>query len=275
MPCLRAPGEQPQVGLRRKQVRLALLRLPGKGVQVTRRKSLVMLVPTKSRPENASRLLHACNETAGDEMDSLVFALDPGEEKAAEYEAVIPDHDYDTRALWSWAEVTAVQAEPQRIGPILNQLAAHYAQDCDFIGFMGDDHLPRTANWDEELVASLGGKPGVAYGNDLVQGERIPTACIMTSDLVRSLGYMVPPGLEHLYFDDFWKMLGQAAGNLKYCPDVVIEHLHPTVGTAQWDDSYRQNNDPSQFAKDLGTYQRFLAGRWHDDLADLRRDLSL
>lgn len=244
---------------------------------MTRRKSLVVIVPTKGRPSSASRLLAACNETAGEELDDLVFAVDHDDPLLPAYQRVVPDADDDTAEAWPWVTVTDVDTapQPQRIGPILNQLAVSYAQDCDFVGFMGDDHLPRTPMWDEELVSSLGGKPGVAYGNDLVQGERIPTACIMTSDLVRSLGYMVPPGLEHLYFDDFWKMLGTAAGNLKYSPEIVIEHLHPTAGTAAWDDSYRQNNDPSQFAKDLGTYQQFLAGRWHDDLAELRRDLGL
>jgi hypothetical protein len=169
--------------------------------------------------------------------------------------------------------VVQVKAQPQRVAPILNTLAPALARKHAFVGFMGDDHLPRTQNWDVELTASLDGRPGVAYGNDLVQGEKLPTACIVSSDLILALGYMVPPGLEHLYFDDFWRMLGQDVGNLKYSPDVIIEHLHPTVGTAQWDASYLQNNDPAQFARDKTVYDSYLRTAWPEDLDRLKRGL--
>src|SRR5579859_5879697 len=163
---------------------------------LTRRLSLCMIVPSKGRPENASRLLHAVNETAGDELEKLVFAIDRGEEKAAEYRSVIPeDMEYHS---WDWASVARVEAEPQRAGPVLNAVAVDYAARCDYLGFMGDDHLPQTHFWDEELIAVLNGRPGVAYGNDLIQGEKLPTACVISADIVRVLGYMCPPGLEHL-----------------------------------------------------------------------------
>jgi hypothetical protein len=139
---------------------------------------------------------------------------------------------------------------------------------------MGDDHLPRSPGWDEQLVDALGGRPGVAYGNDLVKGETIPTAAVISADIVMALGYLVPPRLEHLYFDDFWKALGQAVGNLAYLPGVTIEHLHPIAGTADWDDGYRRANDPGQFARDKAAYDEFLNEQWPGDLARLRRELG-
>jgi hypothetical protein len=236
---------------------------------------LTLVVPTKGRPLNAARLIQAVNNTTTGPFEHLILAVDHDEPLTAEYRAAVPpDSEYET---FQWATVVQVKASPQRIGPILNSLVPDLTADpnCSHIAFMGDDHLPRTEGWDAELVNALGGRPGVAYGNDLVQGENLPTAVVISSDIVRSLGYLVPPGLEHLYFDDFWKMLGQAAGNLVYREDVVIEHLHPTVGRADWDEGYRQANDPAQFAKDQAAYQEFLAHRWHDDLADLRLELNL
>jgi hypothetical protein len=236
--------------------------------QWTRRVSLCMIVPSKGRPGNASRLLHAVNETAGDELEKLVFAIDRGEEKAAEYRAAIPENSDDH--AWDWVGVVEVEATPQRFGPVLNALAAVYATRCDYIGVLSDDHLPRTQFWDDKLIAALDGRPGVAYGNDLNQGEKLPTACVISSDIICSLGYMCPPALEHLYTDDFWKMLGQAVGNLAYCPDVVIEHLHPTVGKAEYDQYYQANNDVGQYSRDEAAYLQFLAQEWPACQARLR-----
>src|SRR6266436_8317278 len=139
------------------------------------RVSLCVIVPSKGRPGNAARLLHAVNETAGDELEKLVFAIDSNEGRAAEYRVVIPEDDPGGHS-WDWASVVQVEAQPQRAGPVLNALAVDYADRCDYLGFMGDDHRPQTQDWDVKLVAALDGRPGVAYGDDLIQGEKLPTA---------------------------------------------------------------------------------------------------
>lgn len=229
--------------------------------------SLAVLVPSKGRPLNAGRLARAVRATHGAQFASLTFALDHDERFFADYLEQVP--------LQPGYHVETVFAQPQRIGPILNLLVPSLARHFTHVGFMGDDHLPRTLRWDEQLVDALGGRPGVAYGNDLVQGEAIPTAAVISADIVTALGYFVPPGLEHLYFDDFWKALGLAVGNLAYLPDVTIEHLHPTAGTADWDDGYRQANDPEQFSRDKAVYDQFLTSEWPVDFARLKQELGL
>jgi hypothetical protein len=230
--------------------------------------TLTVIVPTKGRPANAARLALAFCETCLEPGTRLVLALDPDEKRRDEYFELVPSYP--------WLTIVSVKAEPQRMAPVLNALAVSTArQDCvTHVGFMGDDHLPRTGGWDKALIDSLSGQPGVAFGNDLIQGEKLPTACIISADIIRSLGYMCPPDQVHLYLDDFWKALG-CNTHLVYRNDVVVEHLHPTVGHAQWDDSYRQNNDPAQYNLDHAAYSRFLVTRWPSDLAKLRKDLSL
>lgn len=233
---------------------------------------LRLVVPTKGRPLNAARLIQAVNDTADGPFEELVFAVDHDEPLISGYRAAVPpETDGET---FSWVKIAEVKTEPQRIGPILNHLAADLAADCSHVAFMGDDHLPVTHGWDRELVDALGGRPGVAYGNDLVQGEKLPTAVVISAGVIQSLGYLVPPGLEHLYFDDFWKMLGASLGNLVYREDVVIQHLHPTVGKAEWDEGYQLANSPEQFQKDRAAYTRYIGTRWHDDLRKLRKDLA-
>ena len=128
------------------------------------------------------------------------------------------------------------------------------------IGFMGDDHRPRTVGWDTaylEALRELGS--GIVYGNDLLQGERIPTQVAMTTDIVRELGFMAPPVLKHLYVDNFWRDLGTAAGCLRYLSNVVVEHMHPIAGKAPWDDGYARVNAPTMYSGDANAYAKWAA----------------
>ena len=228
--------------------------------------SLTVIVPSKGRPANAKRLAEAFAGTHASGGTKLVFALDHDDPFVPEYLKQVP--------LFPGVKLTTVATEPQRMGPVLNHVAVDLAAKADFIGFMGDDHLPRTDDWDEALTGSLGGAPGVAYGNDLHQRKSLPTACIVSADIIRTLGYMAPPGLMHLYLDDYWKMLGQAVGNLVYRCDVVIEHLHPAADKAQWDESYATTNSADQYSTDHAAYADYLA-TWPDEYDKLRRELSL
>lgn len=226
--------------------------------------STVLIIPTRGRPGNADRLFNALADTSSDLLHRVCFAVDHDDPALPEYEKKLPP-----------GVVRRVEATPQRMGPVLNTVAMAYAEDPDFthIGFMGDDHMPRTEIWDELLVDALGGDPGVAYGNDLVQGGQLPTACIIDARLIRALGFMAPPGLQHLFIDDFWRDLGLAVGNLAYEEDVVIEHLHPAAGTADWDDGYRKNNAQSQFIFDESRYTIFKEeGGWDAALNRLRKE---
>ena len=117
------------------------------------------------------------------------------------------------------------------------------------VGFMGDDHRVLTGAYDAELTDSAG-QWGVAYGNDLNMGERLPTSVVISSEIVTELGYFAPPQLEHLFCDNYWLELGQGLGSLCYRSDVHIEHLHPTVAKSKWDEQYRRVNASAQFERD-------------------------
>ena len=116
---------------------------------------------------------------------------------------------------------------------------------------MGDDHRPRTDGWDTKMLAALRELgTGVVYGDDLLQGERLCTSWAMTSDIVRALGRMVPAPVEHMFCDNAVMDLAKAAKCLRYLPDVVIEHLHPLAGKADWDPGYWRVNRPTSTERD-------------------------
>jgi hypothetical protein len=127
-----------------------------------------------------------------------------------------------------------------------------------YFAFLGDDHRPRTAGWDGILIQAMQRRPSMAYSNDLLQGERLPTMITMTSDIVAALNGMVPPKMKHLYLDNFWKKLGQDLGALTYLDHVIVEHMHPVAGKAEWDEGYKEVNATEIYAFDALAYQNYI-----------------
>jgi hypothetical protein len=213
------------------------------------------------------RLARAVQQTTARQDTELVVVVDDDDLELPNYVDALARHT-------PWITFR-VMHQPRKIGPILNFIALELAPQYDHLGFMGDDHLPQTPEWDKKLVTSLGGRPGVAYGDDLFQRENLPTACVMSSDLVQVLRYMCPPGLLHLFLDDFWRELGHSVGNLRYCPDVVIEHLHPVAGKAPHDAGYAWSLDSGLMTADGNRYREFLDSQWQQDRDNLRKKLGL
>jgi hypothetical protein len=174
-------------------------------------------------------------------------------------------------ATVGWVEVLVPPPQPGMVAP-LNQLAKQYAANYELLGFMGDDHLPRTPRWDATLchgIRAQGG--GVVYGDDLLQHNNMPTAVVMDAFIPRALGYMAPPNLWHLYADAVWLMWGQGLGRLTYWPDVVIEHLHPGAGIAEQDAGYATTGSPRYDHHDKLAYENYVRTVLAADVARLRR----
>lgn len=227
---------------------------------------LVVVVPSRGRPQQAGELLDAFGRTctAG---TRVMLAVDSDDPALPDYRTVA----YPRAALLQGAHQSMVHA--------LNQAAAAVTEipETPFaVGFMGDDHRPRTIGWDRaylDALAELG--TGIVYGNDLLQGERIPTQCAMTADIIRTLGWMAPPVLTHLYVDDYWATLGRSLGRLLYLPDVVVEHCHPFAGTGRWDAGYQRVNAQAMYDRDRAAYETYATGHLADDVAKVQALLGL
>jgi hypothetical protein len=207
---------------------------------------LLVIVPSRGRPGHVERLWEAWQATATG-CAQLLIALDDDDPTAKDYPA--PEV-----GLRYWI------GPRNGFAPRLNIEAARYAGDYFALASWGDDHVPRTYGWDIAHLEALGALgTGFAYGNDGYQGEKIPTACAMTSNIVRALGWMTPPGLAHLYVDNVWRDLGTDLDRITYLPDVLIEHMHPSIGKAAWDPLTADANTPAKGAADKAAYERWCA----------------
>lgn len=201
---------------------------------------ILIIIPTRERNDKHKEVYDSVTQTS--KYVDVLFGLD--EDDAHNYERI-----YTSRAKY--------EVNPRiRMLPTLNLLANKYADKYEYIGFMGDDHRSRTRGWDTRMMQTIGSL-GIAYGDDLNQGEKMCTAVVMSSDIIKALGYMSPPELIHLYADIFWKELGEATGILSYIPSIIMEHMHYTVGKSQPDALYADVNSGEMFSKDGQAYARY------------------
>lgn len=227
---------------------------------------LVVLCPSRGRPGAALEVQKVFDETKTLPSTELIFVVD-------EDDPTLPQYESDSMHL-----LMVRRSEGGNMVKALNVAAmAVLGDDAGFdpraLGFIGDDHRFRTKGWDEKMLAELARiRGGWVFANDMGQQWRIPTQVIVSADIVRTLGWMSPPVLTHLYVDQAWLLLGNALGyeKISYLPSVVIEHMHPAYGKATWDEGHVRVNSAEMYSKDRLAYEEWVQTSFLDDLAKLR-----
>jgi len=208
------------------------------------------ILPSRSRPESVERGVKALLEHS--RISDICVAIDD-----------------DQADLYPRLDGVIYEVNPRlRMNGTLNLVANKYADKYETIYFLGDDHLVRTSGWDEILYESIQARGyGLSYGNDLLQGQRLATAVMMSTNIIRAIGYMSPPKLIHLFMDNFWMSLGQALDCIKYEQRAIIEHLHYLAGKSDNDAQYQEVNSDEMYKKDQETFIEYVK-------TDLRNDLE-
>lgn len=226
--------------------------------------STVILCPTRGRPEAAREAFASFEATKILPDTTMLFPVDNDDPKLDEYVA----GNYPV----------LIQAAPGNMVKALNAAALWVIEDQapTYIGFVGDDHRFRTRGWDEHFVSLLDERGGgFVYANDLFwpKGE-IPTQIVMSASVIAALGWMGLPDCHHLFIDNAWRTLGEATESLFYMPDVVIEHMHPAGGKAEWDEGHKRVNTPAMYGHDGAVFQSWLDGSMAADLDLVRSALA-
>jgi hypothetical protein len=223
---------------------------------------LLTLVPTRNRVENAVELLDVFYDTTHEYSSGILFIVGTEDPRLEEYKNKIPANHlvvFPSRGL--------VKA--------LNYVAPAFTEQYEAIGFMGDDHRPRTPGWDSHYLRSLRELgAGYVYGNDLLMGERIPTQVAISSPIIKALGFFGPPCFTHLNVDVSWKVMGEGLGRIKYLPDVIIEHMHPAAGKAEDDAGYKHVNSDFMVKADQKAFDEWFTYQYPIDLECVSRHLA-
>lgn len=211
---------------------------------------LLVIVPTRGRPDSVRRLLEAWWRTSAGYSVPL-FCFDADDETRTD---ALTD-DIDTAGgLWLYGP-------RRRLAGWTNFVALGLGgRRYKYLASFGDDHVPRTHGWDKlicDALAEMG--TGFVYPDDGHEHENLPTAVAVTADIVQTLGWMCFPGTEHLYVDMAWRDIGRAIGRYRYLPDVLVEHLSTYNGKAEEDDTSRDHWSEEAHERDRTAWNVFCA----------------
>jgi hypothetical protein len=224
---------------------------------------MMIIVPTHGRPHTVGELIDVFERTRAG-IAEICFAWDTTDPCAEQYRTAV-------RGQPDW--VRYVEGPSTNMGEALRAAAQRAVRywHTDAVGFMGDDHRPRTFGWDASFMAAIQ-RRHIVYGNDTIQGVNLPTHVVMPAEIVKLIGRIVPDRLQHMYMDNYWKTLGETAGCLEYMGDVVIEHMHPIAGKAEWDEGYIRVNDGSMYATDAKSFTHHIESGQMEKEANLVRN---
>jgi hypothetical protein len=217
---------------------------------------LIVITPSRGRPARLREMVEAVHSTAGGAV-GVVVGLDLDDPMRDEY---------TDAPVGCGGELSMILGERKSLSGWTNYLANLVLDDSPdaprYLASFGDDHRPRTPGWDLKLIEAIEQMPGpgFAYGNDLLQGKAMPTAWVVSAEVVRALGWMMLPTLAHMYVDNAILTLGTEAARIAYRPDVVIEHVHPLAGKTSWDDSYRESNADERYVVDRAAFEAWQRG---------------
>lgn len=217
---------------------------------------ILIICPTRERTNKILECIDAWRDTQSGKSDFLI-CLDDDDPQLERYKEILPDD-----------VLVDVGPRLKLIGSVNRAFREH--PEYKYYGFIGDDHHFRTEKWDEifiHTIENMGGS-GIVYGNDLLQGENLATAYVVSADIPMAVGYMAPKQLIHLCMDDYYMDLGRELDLLRYVPEVVIEHMHPAAKKSEYDARYQEVNSGEMYDHDLGALQYW---RQNQKEADVRK----
>lgn len=207
---------------------------------------MLVIIPSRNRPQSVAETTQCLLEQSID-ID-ICFGLDDDDTSVYDY---VPGVMYERNPRFLMNNTN-------------NLLANKYADSYKFICFLGDDVRPRTFGWDKILSKPLLDRPGISYANDLIQKEFLPTHVVMSSEIIKTLGFMAPPILKHLFMDNFWLDLGKATNSIHYFEDVVLEHMHPVLEKSTVDKVYLDSW--GLFDHDKAAYEKYKESDFLNDV---------
>lgn len=191
------------------------------------------LLPSRGRPHLVQRLFNV------------------GEFKTPGLLILDDDQSYDVELPEGW-EILVLPR--MFLSPKLNAGFEHTFA-APWYGILNDDHLPKTEGWDLKLVESLKTQRMVWPVDNYA--DRISTP-VFDGDLVRTLGWITPPELNHFYIDDAHELIAELLG-AKRLEDVTVSHEHVNKGRMKPDRTYKERPEPN---RDRTAYQQWCRDKW-------------
>lgn len=221
------------------------------------RMKLLTVCATRNRYSLCKQMLESFLNTCFNETH-IIFSLDEDDKQYEDYKNLFQLHDIPFLTL--------------PYGSVTHHINSMYYSTLpyDYYHITNDDVIYRTQGWDKILLAGLGTDKGIVYGNDLFQGENLPTFPIVSREICEALGWLQCPSISKYYGDTIWKEIGQKTSCLYYNRDVIIEHIHNLNGK-------RDQDNPSyisEYSSDNMAYLNWYANESIRDIGKVMRCLK-
>lgn len=221
---------------------------------------LLIMTPIRGRKANCERLIKSFNDTVDDA--DMVFIMDPD--------------DIDTYEGVDWGRTWYEILDPRAmIGPKRNHAARVYADRYDALMCAEDDIVFATPHWDTILMKALDemGGTGMVYPNDDRRTD-VPENVLMSSDIVKALGWFCEPSLAHYWIDNVWADIGRHAQCLRLVEEVLFENHHYSMGKGTGTDATYTESEKLNGSSDAQAYQTWRHERMDADVATVKKVLK-
>lgn len=223
----------------------------------------MFIVPTWKRPDKLARLLSALKET---ETTAPGIVIIQGDDQKDAYLPAIENRPEN----WEWICVQ------QNVGWVraLN-LILRIRPQCKWYGVLNDDHLPITKRWDS-LMLSLCGPWNIvtSLDNSKEVQWRASGPLIAGGELLRTVGFFMPPCTWHICGDDWWQMLGRAFSIWRVAANVRVDQPDSAIFASNFDKEVMGDETHQSSYQDwhgqVAAYHRWLAEDGGDIMARLR-----
>jgi len=200
-------------------------------------------LPTRGRPSSLKRFIDAYVDTKG--SSAVYVRLDEDDPFLTEYLKL------------QFPKSFIINVGPREgLKAAMEEMFKKYPNE-DWYGLGADDIVPRTDFWDKELATEAGLRK-IAHPDDLGKRKKkhLPTHPVCGGDLVRAVGWFGHPATVHFFLDNSWQFVGEGLNCITLREDIVVEHLHHSLGKSQLDSTYKEVN--TKMESDRANYNAWI-----------------
>lgn len=224
---------------------------------------LQIICPSRGRPERLKTMLDSFDATKSEGTDMIIYVADD-DPKIKEYKYYFPDRNIQF-------------GDRLFISEVFNKFSA---DGHKYYGEVNDDHIYQTPGWDNILIDHIekqGKGWGIACGWDMMQPtpagwleQKKPSACIISGNIISTLGYMIHPCFQHLFIDDYFRELAIGIESLHFDPNVIIEHQHIFNKRVAPDAVYQWAYSPVSWDYGWNAYHYYMMNKLAGDIKKIK-----
>lgn len=181
-----------------------------------------VLAPSRGRPAACQEMVNSAHQT-GSNVEVLAYV------------------DDDDPTDYTVDNATVVRGPRINLSDCWNKLAERAQGDILHMG--SDDIRFRTPGWDDmvrSVVAEFPDRIVFVYGDDGIHDQKMGTHGFITREWYETVGRFTPPYFPCDYADTWLNDVARRVGRSVYIPGMLIEHLHPIAGKAEWDTTHQE-----------------------------------